>query len=145
MTPDENRAVVRRFYEEFLGKNNIGIVDELFTPDFQFHDAANPDPGGGAEGYKRRNTVFLTAFPDRVITTDQQVAEADCVATRSTLRATHTGDLPGIPATGRHVTITAIEISRLVDGRIAEKWENWDALGMLQQLGVSSTNWGTGS
>ena len=63
---------------------------------------------GGAEGYIRRNTVFLKAFPDRKLTIENQVAEGDKVANRITVRATQTGNLPGIPATGRPVTIVSV-------------------------------------
>ncbi|MGO9571675.1 MAG: ester cyclase [Desulfomonilaceae bacterium] len=107
--------------------------------DYQHHDPNAPDPGGGAEGYIRRNSVFLTAFPDRQLTFDDQVAEGDRVATRITMRATQTGDLPGIPATGRPVTIESMHICRISDGQIAEEWELFDALGMMRQLAASTS------
>jgi predicted ester cyclase len=53
------------------------------------------------------------------------------------MRATQIGDLPGIPGTGKPVTVTSIIIYRISKGKIAEEWESWDALGMMQQLGVS--------
>ena len=136
MSAEENKAIVRRFYEEFFNKGNLRIVDELHTPDYQHHDPDAPDPGGGAEGYIRRNAVFLKAFPDRQLTIEDQVAEGDKVATRITMRATQTGDLPGIRATGRPVTVVSVHICRIWDGRIAEEWELFDALGMLRQLGA---------
>jgi len=139
MSPEENKAIVRRFYDEFVNKGNLKIVNELHTPDYQHHDPNAPDPGGGAEGYIRRNSVFLKAFPDRVLFIEDQVAEGDKVATRITMRATQTGDLPGIPATGRRVTIESMHICRIQDGRIAEEWELFDALGMLTQLGAAAS------
>jgi|SRR5208283_2551835 len=81
-------------------------------------------------------SVFLKAFPDRKLTIEDQLAEGDKVATRITMQATHTGNLPGIPATGRAVRIESMHICRLSNGRIAEEWEIFDALGMLRQLGV---------
>jgi steroid delta-isomerase-like uncharacterized protein len=141
MSAEENKSLVRRFYEEFFDKGNLAIVDELHSADFQHHDAGAPDPGGGPEGYKRRNAAFLHAFPDRRVTIEDQVAEGDKVVTRSTMRAIHTGDLASIPATGRHVTVTATIISRIRDGQIVEEWEDWNALGMLEQLGVVRPPW----
>ena len=145
MSAEENKAIVRRFYDEFVNKGNLQIVNELHTSDYQHHDPDAPDPGGGAEGYIRRNTVFLKAFPDRKLTIEDLVAEGDKVAIRITMRATQTGDLPGIPATGRQVTIVSMHICRISDGRIAEEWELFDALGMLKQLGASPSSGLTGS
>jgi steroid delta-isomerase-like uncharacterized protein len=144
MSAEENKAIVRRFYDEFFNKGNLQIVTELHTSDYQHHDPNAPDPGGGAEGYIRRNSVFLKAFPDRQLTIEDQVGEGDKVATRITMRATQTGDLPGIPATGRPVTIESMHICRISDGRIAEEWELFDALGMLRQLGASTSQGLTG-
>lgn len=141
MSAEENKSLVLRFYEEFFNKGNLDIVDELHSADFQHYDSGASDPGGGPEGYKKRNAVFLKAFPDRHVTVDDQVAEADKVVTRSTMRATHTGDLPGIPATGKRVVVTATIISRIKDGKIVEEWEDWNALGMLEQLGVVRPPW----
>jgi len=136
MAAEENKAIVRRFYDEFFNKGNLQVVNELHTPDYQHHDPDAPDPGGGAEGYIKRNSIFLKAFPDRRLTIEDQVAEGDKVATRITMQATQSGDLPGIPATGRQVTIVSMHMCRISDGRIAEEWELFDALGMLRQLGA---------
>jgi steroid delta-isomerase-like uncharacterized protein len=145
MSAEENKVIVYRFYDEFFNKGNHRIVNELHTSDYQHHDPDAPDPGGGAEGYIRRNAVFLKAFPDRQLTIEDQVAEGDMVATRITMRATHTGDLPGVHATGRPVTVTSMHICRISDGRIAEEWELFDALGMLRQLGAYTPPGLTGS
>ncbi len=136
-SPEENKEIVRRFYEEFVNKGNLQIVHELHTPDYEHHDPDAPDPGGGAEGYIKRNAVFLKAFPDRRLTIEDQIAEGDKVATRITMRATHTADLPGIPATEKKVDIESMHFCRIQNGRIAEEWELFDALGMLKQLGAS--------
>jgi steroid delta-isomerase-like uncharacterized protein len=139
MSAEEDKAIVRRFYDEFFNKGNLQIVHELHTSDYQHHDPNAPDPGGGPEGYIKRNSVFLKAFPDRKLTFEDQLAECDKVATRITMRATQTGDLPGIPATGKKVPIESMHICRISDGRIAEEWELFDAMGMLTQLGVATS------
>ena len=70
---------------------------------------------------------------------EDMIAEGDKVAVRFTLRGTHGGDLMGIPPTGKPVAVTGIDINRIADGKIAERWANFDALGLMQQLGVIPT------
>ena len=79
---------------------------------------------------------YIDAFSDARITVDDQIAEGDKVATRWTGRGTHTGEIAGISATGKDVTVTGLTISRLEGGLIAEEWTTWDTLGMLVQLGA---------
>jgi steroid delta-isomerase-like uncharacterized protein len=90
----------------------------------------------GIDGNKVFTSMFLRAFPDTRMTVEQQVAEGDNVVTRWTAQGTHKGELMGIPATGKQVTITGITIDRIVAGRIVESWDEFDQFGMMQQLGV---------
>lgn len=81
--------------------------------------------------------IYLhTAFPDIYFTIDEQIAEEDKVVTRWHVNGTHQAEFAGIPATGKSVTITAINIHRISADQIQEAWLNWDALGLMQQLGV---------
>ncbi len=80
--------------------------------------------------------MFRAAFPDLNITIDDQVSEGDKVVTRYTFRGTHKGDLMGIAPTGKQVTTIGISIERFVDGKVVERWEVFDQLGMMTQLGV---------
>jgi steroid delta-isomerase-like uncharacterized protein len=80
--------------------------------------------------------MFLAAFPDTEYTVEQQVDEGDYVVTRWTARGTQSGELMGIPPTGKTVEVTGIAIDRFSDGKIAESWGNWDTMGLLQQLGA---------
>ncbi len=80
--------------------------------------------------------MYRSAFPDLQATVEDQVAEGDKVASRFTFRGTHRGELAGIPPTGNQVEVTGIVISRIEGGKGAEDWSNYDALGMMQQLGV---------
>lgn len=77
-----------------------------------------------------------SAFPDMRSTFEDQIAEGDLVVSRWSARGTHKGELMGIPLTGKAVTLTGISTMRIVGRKIAEQWDNWDTLGMLQQLGV---------
>ena len=135
MSTEANKAIIRRLYEEFLNKGDLSIADELHAANFVYHEFGQPALGLGE--YKKRNSVFFHALPDRKVVIEDLIAEDDRVVARATMRATQTGDLPGISATGKSVTVTSIIIYRISKGKIAEEWESWDALGMMQQLGVS--------
>ena len=80
--------------------------------------------------------MFLSAFPDTQMTVEDELADGDKVATRWTATGTHTGELMGIPPTGKQVTVTGMDINRLVGGKIVEHWGEFDQMGMMQQLGV---------
>jgi steroid delta-isomerase-like uncharacterized protein len=80
--------------------------------------------------------MYRAAFPDLKITVEAQIAEGDLVVTRWSSTGTHEGDLPGLPASHNKVTVTGIGIDRIENGKIVEGWNNWDTLGMMQQLGA---------
>ena len=92
-------------------------------------------PATGREAEKAVVRMFLAAFPDIHFTIEDQVAEADLVATRWTATGTHRGDLMGIPPKGKHVSGTGIVITRIRSGQAVESWVNYDMLGVLQQIG----------
>ena len=137
MSTEDNKAIIRSFYEEVFNQRNLALVDELCTTDHVFHNP--PTTLQGREAFKQLLSVYLTAFPDASFTVEDEIAEEDRVASRYTFRGTHQGELMGIPPTGKQVTVTGIIINRMVGGKSAEGWLNFDALGMLQQLGVIPT------
>lgn len=134
MSTEDNKALARRFYEEVFNKGNLAAVDELCTANYLYHDPSISVQG--PEAFKQFASMWLTAFPDQQTTIEDLIAEGDTVVVRNTLRATHKGELMGIPPTGKQVTVSAITITRVVNGKAEETWGNADALGMLQQLGV---------
>ncbi len=136
MTAD-NKALNRRFVEEVINQGNIEAIDELIDPGVVDH-AALPGFPTGREGAKQFFAMMRSAFPDLHLTIEDMIAEGDKVVMRSTWSGTHQGEFMGISATGRRVTVSAIDISRVADGRIVEHWEQSDALGLMQQLGVVS-------
>jgi steroid delta-isomerase-like uncharacterized protein len=136
MSAESNKALSRRVLEEAFNAGNIDVIDELVTTDFVNHDAALPEAMIGPEAAKATISGYRTAFPDLRITIEEQIADDQGVATRWSAKGTHEGDLMGMAPTGKQSTVTGITIDRIVDGRIAESWTNWDTLGMLQQLGV---------
>ena len=132
MSPD-NKAVARKVIELW----NQGMLDaeaELFAPNYIYHG-----PGGdvsGFAGWRTMAAMYRAAFPDAVMSIDDQVAEGDRVATRATARGTHRGPLGSVPASGKHVVIPIILIDRISGGRLVETWETFDQLGMLQAMGA---------
>ena len=89
--------------------------------------------------------MYRTTFPDLQVTVDDLIAEGDQIVARWTARGTHRGELMGTAPTGKAATIMGIIIDRFAGGRIAEEWVHYDALSMLQQLGVSSVPGQAGS
>jgi len=83
--------------------------------------------------------MYRNSFPDIRFTVDEQIAEGDKVVTRWTAHGTNTGELLGMPATGKSSTVTGIVVDRIVNGKIAESWPIFDQFGMMQQLGIIPT------
>lgn len=130
-------AVVRRFYEEMNNGRKLELAEDLFTTDHVMHDAqvpCGPGPTGIAD--------VVRTYQDGVDghwEIVELLSAGNRVVVRWTGTGTHKGELNGIPATGRPVRVDAITIHRLADNRIAETWEVWDTLGLLQQIGVVPT------
>jgi steroid delta-isomerase-like uncharacterized protein len=135
MSPEENKAIVRRFVEEAQSRGNISAVDQFLTADFVDHSPFFGLPPT-REGVKQLFTMLRTAFPDLQATIHDQVAERDKVVTRKTFYCTHQGELLGIPATGKQVAIDVIDILQLAGGKITDHWAVVDLLGLMQQLGI---------
>jgi steroid delta-isomerase-like uncharacterized protein len=133
---EANKNVVRRLFEEVWNKNNLPVADEVFASSYTHHDTSTPDVGRGPESEKKRASLYRTAFPDLRLTIEDIIAEGETVTARWSCRGTHKGDLSGITPTGRQFTISGISIARFANGKMVEGWINWDALGLMQQLGV---------
>jgi steroid delta-isomerase-like uncharacterized protein len=133
---DTNKTAVRRLFDEVWNKGHQQIADELFAQNYNHHDSSTPDLGRGPESEKKRATLYRNAFPDIRFIVEDLVAEGESVTARWSCRGTHKGDLNGIAPTGKQFTISGISVSRLSNGKMVEGWVNWDALGMMQQLGV---------
>jgi steroid delta-isomerase-like uncharacterized protein len=133
---EQNKAIVRRLFEELWNKGNLSVADQLFSPNYAHHDPSTPDVGRGPESERKRATLYRTAFPDLQLTIEDLLAEGETVMARWSCRGTHKGDLSGIAPTGKQFNISGVSIARLANGKLAEGWVNWDALGLMQQLGV---------
>lgn len=136
MTEDENRNLVREYYEAAYNRRELSRLDDFLARDF-----VSAGPGGrmDRQAHATALAASLAALPDLRLTVEEQLAEGDAVATRWSATGTQLGPLFGIPPTGRRVTATAIHIHHLRDGRMVDQWEQFDSLGVLGQLGLAPT------
>jgi steroid delta-isomerase-like uncharacterized protein len=134
MSAEENKAVVRRWHDEYWNKGNVDVVDELIDAKCVYHIASQPKDV--REYWKQSYTTMRAAFSDAQLMNEDMIAEGDKVVTRWTMRATHTGEWMGMAPTGKQVELTGISIHRIAGGKIVEDWANADELGMMQQLGA---------
>jgi steroid delta-isomerase-like uncharacterized protein len=133
---EQNKTNVRRLFEEVWNKGHVFVADELFATTYTHHDSSTPDVGRGPESEKKRATLYRNAFPDIRFTIEDLIAEGETVVARWSCRGTHKGDLNGIAPTGKQFNIPGVSIARFTNGKMFEGFVNWDALGLMQQLGV---------
>jgi steroid delta-isomerase-like uncharacterized protein len=134
MSAAENKAMVRRVFEEALNAGHDAVLDELLAADYVNHDM--PAPAPGAEGFKQVIAQFRAAFPDMAVTIQDEFADGDLVGTRGRFTGTHQGDFMGIPASGMPIDIQYIDLWRVRDGKLAENWVQMDTAGLMQQIGA---------
>ena len=137
MSAEENKAVVRREMEElFNHTGNLDVADEIIDPNYASYEPTSGETRG-IDGAKQFAATYREAFPDLQNTIEDMVAEGDKVVVRFRARGTHQGETEAFgPPTGKQMEITGITIKRLSEGKIVEAWTNFDALGMMQQLGL---------
>ncbi|WP_338728375.1 ester cyclase [Haladaptatus sp. DJG-WS-42] len=129
------KELVRRYTEEVWSKGDVDAMPEILTQHQIYHD-----PAGSGEEHLSEFATFIQryrdAFPDLRFDVSHMVEEGDHVAFWGRVTGTHEGPFMGLEPTGRQIDIMGISAVRLEDGKIAERWANFDILGMLQQLGV---------
>jgi steroid delta-isomerase-like uncharacterized protein len=135
MSIEEHKTLIQCAVDAF-NRGDGDAVDRLFSPDYVDHDRSRADLPPGPAGVKLAWAGFRAAFPDLHATIEDLVAAGDKVVVRGSIRGTHRGELMGIPPTGKPVTVTLIDVNRIEDGRLTERWAETDMLGMMQQLGV---------
>lgn len=128
-----NELVIRRYFQELFNEGDLDLVDELLAPDYENH---SPSPGlpPGREGVRVVVRALRTAFPDLAYTIEDLVVGESAVATRTTMRGTHRGELFGMPATGRAIEVAQMTIERLRDGRIVAHHRITDEATLMRQL-----------
>jgi steroid delta-isomerase-like uncharacterized protein len=130
-----NKAAVREFFA-CASRGDFDKLNAVVSPDYVLHDPALPEAVRGIEGAAELIEMYRSGIRGLRVTIEQQLADGDFVATRYTCRGTHEGDIMGVPATGRDVTIAGLVISRFQDGKVVEEWEVSDVFGLLQQIGA---------
>jgi steroid delta-isomerase-like uncharacterized protein len=133
---EENKTLVRRYFEEIWDKGNLNLIDELFTTDFVRHGPTGTEGEvRGLESFKGLVSTYRTALPDLRVPIEDLIAEGDRVVTRWTARGTHHGELMGNAPTGNQASVTGILIDRISGGKIEEEWVDYDTLYLMQQVG----------
>ncbi len=133
---EQNKELLRKAVEEIWNGGNFDILGDLVTEDFVIHFPRAGEDLKGPEDVKRFYTNLRNAFPDIHFKIIDQIAEDDKIVTHWTATGTHKGEFKGIPATGKTVIFTAMDIDKISDGKFVECWTNVDELGLMQQLGV---------
>lgn len=134
---EENKQLMRRWFEEVWNKGRADAIDEMFAADGRAYGLGdNPEVSVGPSGFRELHNTFRGAFPNMTITVEDVIAEGDKVAARCSVRGQHQGDHLGFAATDTPVDFTGIAIVRISDGKIVEAWNNFDFMRMNRQLGV---------
>ena len=137
MSVQRNKETFKRYVDEVWKEEKLDIADEVFAPKYLSHQSDGSVLERGPEDVKKFVTEYRSAFSGIDNVVEDMIGEDDKVVNRWTLRATHTGEFRGIPATNKRITITGIGIFRFSeDGRVVESWDSLDQLGMLRQLGA---------
>ena len=126
-----------RTWVDGLKRGDVSVADKVFAPDCVIHINGSPERNLGVDGFKQMVSGLLAAFPDLHFTVEDQIVAGDKVATRWVAAGTNSAALGSVPATERQVRVDGLILDRVVDGKVVERWEQWDQMGMLQQLGLA--------
>ena len=134
--PEENKALIRRWFEEVWNKGRADSIPEMFAEDGIAHGLSDDvdAPLKGPGGFLPFHSQFREAFPNIEVVVEDQIAEGDRVATRCSVRGKHQGDSLGFAATQSLVEFTGVTITRIKDAKIVEAWNNFDFMKMYKQL-----------
>ena len=126
-----------RTWIEGLNRGDVSAADRAFAPDCVIHINGSPEPNLTLSGFKEMMGGLFRAFPDLRLTVEDQIVAGDKVATRWTAEGTNSGPLGSVPATGLRIQISGLILDRVVEGKVVERWEQWDQMAMLHQLGLA--------
>jgi steroid delta-isomerase-like uncharacterized protein len=130
-----NEALVRRFFEEFCNGRDGSVADEIIASDYVSHGPQAP-PAVGPDGVRTRVGLYQDSLEGHWDVKEIFSAGEDRVVARWNGQGTHRAELMGVEPSGRPIDVEAISVFRIDDGKIAEEWTVWDALGLLQQVGA---------
>ena len=133
---DSNKHIVEEFIADLFTRGDLSAVDRYLDPGFVNHDPPMPGMPDGPDGMRQASQMFRSAFPDWRSEIVQLIAEDDLVVENFVARGTHRAAVMGETPTGREVALRGINIFRIADGRIVERWGRLDQLSLLEQLGL---------
>jgi predicted ester cyclase len=131
----ENKDLVSRMEEALFNQRNLDAIDEFISPDYVLRTAPEGTPGG-RDAVREYIGAYLAGFSDLRISIDELLADGDRVIGVFTFTGTNDGELFGMPATGKRISVRQIAIYRIVGEQVVEEWEISDQLGLMQQLSV---------
>lgn len=137
MSLEDNKAVIRRLFDEVSNAKNLEVLDEIIAEDSVDHGSFPGMPDTGPESYRAVYAASHAAFSDFHMEVHDMIAEGDNVAVRATVNGTHDGDFMGIPPTGKTISIEAVEIFGVKDGKITDRWGKPDRATLMEQLGLA--------
>jgi steroid delta-isomerase-like uncharacterized protein len=140
MTTDRttaNKQLVDAFIQELFTKGDLDAVERYLDPGLINHDPPFPGAPDGPEGIRQAAVMFRQALPDWHSEVEQLIAEGDIVVERFTASGTHRGDLMGVPPTGKVVVLRGIQMFRIENDKIVERWGRLDEVGLMRQLGLA--------
>jgi len=134
--PAENKAIIRRLYDEVWNERKIGLVDKLVSPSHALYEPNVPDSRVGPEAYKATVNRFVKAIPDISFAIQDTISEKNKVVVHWIMSGTHKGEFDGYAATNKKFSVEGITIHQVENGKILDSFASWDRLGMMRQLGV---------
>jgi steroid delta-isomerase-like uncharacterized protein len=137
MSIEENKSLIRRFYQEVWDSGNFKFAYSVFAEDYVRHDLRPGQALPGPAGQAKIAEDFRRAFPNLRVTVDLVIGEDEFVVGRWTATGTHSGTWGGVQPTGRQVRFSAVNIYRFVDGKVAEIWNHRDDFGLSSQIGAT--------
>jgi steroid delta-isomerase-like uncharacterized protein len=137
MSAEENVQIMRRWFQEVWNEGRTETIHQLFSSEGVAHGQESPEAElcGPAE-FEAFVKKTRGAFPDMKLVVEDVFATGDKGVLRWSGVMTHTGDTMGMPGSGRPVQLRGITLVRFAGGKVVESWDNWDQLGMLQQIGA---------
>ena len=138
----EYETFLHRWFEEVWNKQSEAAIDEMLAEDVIGHGLTNAEGNivRGKEDFKNLHRAFLSAYPDFKITVEDVITEADKIAARCKVSATHTGDGLGIAPTNQPIEFSGMIMVKLEDGKIVEAWNEFDFMKMYSQVGALTLN-----
>lgn len=136
MSTEDNKTLVRRFYDEVWNLGNTDFAHEVFAENYVRHDLRPTEALPGPAGQKKIADDFRAAFPDLEVVVDLIIGEEDFVVSRWTASGTQSGPWGALEPTGHRATFSAVNIFRFEDGKVAEIWNHRDDLGLMEQVGA---------